>query len=72
MQFGFFDDENKEYVITTPKTPIKWINYVGTLDFGGIVDNTGGAIICKVDPALTRLTNYIAQMPQSALKGSTV
>lgn len=72
MQFGFFDDENKEYVITTPKTPIKWINYVGTLDFGGIVDNTGGAIICKGDPALNRITKYIAQMPQSDFKGSTV
>lgn len=72
MQFGYFDDAKKEYVITTPKTPIKWINYVGTLDFGGVIDNTGGAIICKGDPALNRITKYIAQMPQSDFKGSTV
>lgn len=72
MQFGYFDDAKKEYVLTTPKTPIKWINYVGTLEFGGIVDTTGGSIICKGDPALNRITKYIAQMPQSDFKGSTV
>lgn len=72
MQFGYFDDEKKEYVLTTPKTPIKWINYVGTLDFGGVVDTTGGALMCKGDPALNRITKYIAQMPQSDFKASTV
>jgi cellobiose phosphorylase len=72
MNYGYFDDAKKEYVITTPKTPIKWINYVGTLDFGGVIDNTGGSIICKGDPALNRITKYIAQMPQSDFKGSTV
>ena len=72
MQFGYFDDTKKEYVLTTPKTPIKWINYVGTLEFGGIVDTTGGSIICKGDPALNRITKYIAQMPQSDFKGSTI
>jgi cellobiose phosphorylase len=71
-KYGFFDDANKEYVITNPKTPIKWANYVGTLDFGGIVDCTGGALICKQDPALNRITKYIAQMPQSDFKGSTL
>ena len=29
MKFGYFDDANKEYVITTPKTPLPWINYLG-------------------------------------------
>lgn len=33
MKFGYFDDENKEYVITTPLTPYPWINYLGTQDF---------------------------------------
>ena len=70
--YGFFDDANKEYVITNPKTPIKWINYVGTLNFGGFIDCTGGALICKQDPALNRITKYIAQMPQSDFKGSTL
>ncbi|MBN2803043.1 MAG: glycosyl transferase [Deltaproteobacteria bacterium] len=72
MNYGYFDDAHKEYVLTTPFTPIKWINYVGTLDFGGIIDNTGGSLICKGDPALNRITKYIAQMPQSDFKGSTL
>ena len=45
MKYGYFNDQNREYVITNPKTPVKWINYVGTLAFGGIVDHTGGALI---------------------------
>jgi cellobiose phosphorylase len=49
MNYGYFDDPNREYVITNPRTPTKWINYIGTLDFGGFVDHTGGALICKND-----------------------
>ena len=33
MKYGYFDDKRKEYVITTPKTPLPWINYLGTEDF---------------------------------------
>jgi cellobiose phosphorylase len=72
MRYGYFDDEHREYVITNPKTPVKWINYVGTLAFGGIVDHTGGALICKGDPALNRITKYIPQLPGSAFKGETL
>ena len=32
MKFGHFDDQNKEYVITTPRTPLPWINYLGSED----------------------------------------
>ncbi len=70
--YGYFDDENREYVITNPKTPVKWINYIGTLAFGGIVDQTGGALICKGDPALNRITKYIPQLPASEFKGETL
>ncbi len=72
MNYGYFDDANREYVITNPKTPVKWINYVGTLKFGGIVDHTGGATICKGDPALNRLLKYIPQLPSSDFKGETL
>lgn len=72
MQYGYFDDARKEYVITNPKTPVKWINYVGTLAFGGFVDHTGGALICKNDPTLNRITKYIQQMPSSEFKGETL
>ncbi len=71
-KYGYFDDTTREYVLTTPATPIKWCNYVGTLEFGGIVDTTGGSLICKGDPALNRITKYLAWLPNSDFKGSTV
>ena len=72
MNFGYFDDQHREYVITDPRTPVKWINYLGTLAFGGFVDHTGGALICARDPALNRITKYISQMPDSDFKGETM
>jgi cellobiose phosphorylase len=72
MNYGYFDDKNKEYVITNPRTPVKWINYIGTLKFGGFVDHTGGALICKGDPSLNRIVKYIQQMPSSDFKGETL
>ena len=37
MRFGYFDDKNREYVITTPKTPYPWINYLGSENFFALV-----------------------------------
>lgn len=43
MQFGYFDDAAREYVITRPDTPRSWINYLGSRLYGGIVtQNAGG------------------------------
>ena len=72
MNYGYFDAVHREYVITNPKTPVKWINYIGTRAFGGFVDHTGGALICCDDPALNRITKYIQQMPSSDFKGETL
>jgi len=72
MNYGYFDDPNREYIITNPRTPAKWINYIGTLQFGGFVDHTGGALMCKNDPTFNRITKYIQQMPSSDFKGETL
>jgi cellobiose phosphorylase len=72
LRYGHFDDQNREYVITNPDTPVKWINYVGSLQFGGIVDHTGGSLICRGDPALNRITKYIPQLPDGDFKGETL
>jgi cellobiose phosphorylase len=72
MNYGYFDDAHREYVITDPHTPTKWINYIGGLQFGGFVDHTGGALICKNDPTFNRITKYIQQMPSSDFKGETL
>ncbi len=72
MKYGYFDDPQREYVITNPKTPVKWINYIGTLAFGGLVDHTGGLLLCKGDPALNRISKYIPQLPASDFRGATL
>ncbi len=72
MRFGYFDDSSREYVITDPHTPTKWINYIGTMAFGGFVDHTGGALLCKGDPTYNRITKYMQQMPSSDFKGTTL
>jgi cellobiose phosphorylase len=70
--FGFYDDAAREYVVTDPRTPTKWVNYIGTLDFGGFVDQTGGLNICKKDPANNRITGYKIDTPQNAMRGNTL
>jgi len=72
MRFGYFDRDRREYVITDPRTPVKWINYIGARRFGGFVDQTGGALICKDDPTFNRITKYIQQLPASDFKGETL
>ena len=58
MKFGFFDDANREYVITTPKTPLPWINYLGNKDFFSLISNTCGGYSFYKDAKLLRLTRY--------------
>ena len=58
MKFGYFDDANKEYVITTPKTPLPWINYLGCNEFFSLISNTCGGYSFYKDAKLLRLTRY--------------
>ncbi|MFH0989536.1 MAG: glycosyl transferase [bacterium] len=58
MKYGYFDDEQKEYVITRPDTPLPWINYLGTEQFYGIITNTAGGYCFYQDARLRRLTRY--------------
>jgi cellobiose phosphorylase len=58
MRFGRFEDVTREYVITTPRTPYPWINYLGTEQFFGLVSHTGGGYCFYRDARLRRLTRY--------------
>jgi N,N'-diacetylchitobiose phosphorylase len=42
MQYGYFDDQQKEYVITRPDTPQSWSNYLGSTEYGAIITNNAG------------------------------
>ena len=58
MKFGYFDDQQKEYVITTPLTPYPWINYLGSQEFFGLISNTAGGYSFYKDARLRRITRY--------------
>ena len=58
MKFGFFDDSRREYVISTPATPLPWINYLGSEDFLGMISNTGGGYCFYRDAKLQRILRY--------------
>jgi cellobiose phosphorylase len=58
MKFGYFDDQNREYVITRPDTPLPWINYLGCQAYFGIISNTAGGYSFYRDARLRRLTRY--------------
>jgi cellobiose phosphorylase len=58
MKFGYFDDAQREYVITQPNTPLPWINYLGSTNYFGIISNTAGGYSFYRDARLRRLTRY--------------
>ncbi|HLT90869.1 MAG TPA: glycosyl hydrolase family 65 protein [Woeseiaceae bacterium] len=58
QRFGRFDDLRREYVITEPRTPHPWINYLGSGDFVSIISNTGGGYCFWRDARFRRLTRY--------------
>ncbi len=58
MKYGHFDDQAREYVIDTPRTPYPWINYLGCEKFFGIISNTAGGYCFYRDARLRRVTRY--------------
>ena len=58
MQYGYFDENAREYVITNPDTPAPWANYLGSPDYGAIITvNAGGYSIVK-SGAAGRILRY--------------
>ena len=58
MEYGHFDDAHREYVITDPKTPWPWINYLGNEDFFSLISNTAGGYSFYKDAKFRRITRY--------------
>jgi len=58
VRYGHFDDEQREYVITRPDTPLPWINYLGSEDYFALVSNTAGGYSFYRDARLRRLIRY--------------
>ncbi|MCA9235952.1 MAG: hypothetical protein KDA44_10805 [Planctomycetales bacterium] len=58
MQYGTFDDQQREFVICTPETPSPWINYLGCEEFFGLMSQTGGGYCFYRDARLRRVLRY--------------
>lgn len=58
MKYGYFDDVSREYVINTPKTPLPWINYLGTNGFFSLISNTSGGYCFYRDAKHRRILRY--------------
>lgn len=58
MTYGFFNDDYMEYNISQPKTPLPWINYLGTENYFGLISNTGGGYSFYRDARMRRISRY--------------
>lgn len=59
MKYGYFDDQNREYVIDRPDTPSPWVNYLGDPDYGAIISNNAGGYSFAKSGANGRILRYI-------------
>ena len=59
MQYGYFDDKNREYVITRPDTPAPWANYLGSPEYGAIISNNAGGYSFVKSGANGRILRYV-------------
>ncbi|MBQ2116463.1 MAG: N,N'-diacetylchitobiose phosphorylase [Lachnospiraceae bacterium] len=59
MQFGYFDDEKREYVITRPDTPAPWANYLGSPEYGAVISNNAGGYSFAKSGANGRILRYV-------------
>ena len=59
MQYGYFDDEKREYVITRPDTPAPWANYLGSPEYGAIISNNAGGYSFARSGANGRILRYV-------------
>ena len=59
-KYGYFTEDGKEFVITTPKTPAPWMNYIWNGRWAGLVSHTGGGYSFYLTPRDNRFTSHIS------------
>jgi len=57
-QYGYFSQDGREYVITTPRTPRPWINVISNGDYGITVSQTGSGYSWRTHAQLNRITRW--------------
>ena len=59
MNYGYFDDKKREYVIERPDTPAPWVNYLGSPAYGAIISNNAGGYSFARSGANGRILRYV-------------
>ena len=58
MRYGYFDNQNKEYVIERVDVPVSWTNYIGVEDMCGVLNHTAGGYLFYRSPEYHRITRF--------------
>ena len=58
MQYGHFDNKNREYVIDRVDLPVSWTNYIGIGDMYGVFNHTAGGYLLYKSPEYHRITRF--------------
>ncbi len=69
MNFGHFDEQNKEYVITRPDTPSPWANYLGDPNYGAIISNNAAGYSFEKSGANGRILRFRFNSTSNDLPG---
>lgn len=60
MQYGHFDNENREYVIDRVDLPVSWTNYLGVEDMCAVLNHTAGGYLFYKSAEYHRITRFRA------------
>lgn len=63
MNYGYFDDEQKEYIVTNPETPAPWTNYLGDPEYGALITNNAGGFSFVKSGGEGRINRYLFNAP---------
>lgn len=58
MRYGYFDNENREYVITRPDVPVSWTNYLGVKDLCTVISHNAGGYSFYKTSQYHRITRF--------------
>jgi N,N'-diacetylchitobiose phosphorylase len=58
MRYGYFDDENREYVIERPDIPVSWTNYIGVRDLCAVLSHNAGGYSFYKSAEHHRITRF--------------
>lgn len=58
MRYGYFDNENREYVVERPDVPVSWTNYLGVRDMCAVISHNAGGYLFHKTAQYHRITRF--------------